>query len=1686
MRLRFKNSKILAVLVTALFLCSLFPGYGFAEESGDPSQPIVTEYQLPGQENPDGITDGNPQDNPEGTEGDDPQSPGGNPEGTEGDDPQNNPGENPEGTEGADPQDNPGDDPEGTEGADPQDNPGENPEGTPGNNLLAGIPDVSVLVLKHVVQTLDGQTIEKVVEIPDVALGSVIAGIDYSVQDLPEGLIFTGSIPEFLAIQAGDNQIILNYQELPLPEGQVPEEIKESPGQLGEDEMEPYFSDVWLDFSPVSNNKTQQSMRMAAPSNRAFSLSTLSSQPLAPGEVKASKDAEWHDYDNRIAWIKLSVQGQPVAIGADVVLVVDNSGSMAGSDGKVRDCSGQLINPVKTGTDSWSTGIFGSKQWESETYQGVCSECGKTVEYTITRSRVWAFGWGSWSDWSTPNTNHSIYRIDIAKQAAASFVGTVLGDDNPNGNQVALVPFSSSDYGNHLNGVGFQDSVAGLTDSINAMYAEGGTNYTQALALAKTYIDGRSDQDRPAYVVFVSDGAPGKSGNSPNDPNWNGIYQANQLKNAGVTIYSVGIALSQSNAQALTALATVENGSPLYQNVQNINDLSSVLTKIAGSIKNAGTEALLTDEINTEYFDLLSGTAEYPLPAGVTVESGGIVQWNIGAITADLKEIVLYVKLKDAYANVGNLYDTNSDVYLSYTNADGEDAQKTKQEIGDPNVVVEAVVYTVTFQAGANGSLTGTTSYPNILEGTTWATAVPTVPTPVPDAGYSFTGWTPYFPATVTENATYTANFAEDADVTINYEAATGGSVSLASEDVAPATGTAEGSTATAAAGYSFVNWTDEDDNVVGTDAEFTPAKNSAGVYEAATYTANFAEDADVTINYAATTGGSVSLASETLAPATGVAQGSTATAATGYHFVNWTKDGVEVNTDATFVPAKVSGLNVAATYTANFAEDADVTINYAATTGGSVSLASETLAPATGVAQGSTATAATGYHFVNWTKDGVEVNTDATFVPAKVSGLNVAATYTANFAEDADVTINYAATTGGSVSLTSEDVAPATGTAQGSTATAAAGYSFVNWTDEDDNVVGTDAEFTPAKNSAGVYEAATYTANFAEDADVTINYAAATGGSVSLASETLAPATGVAQGSTATAAAGYHFVNWTKDGVEVSTDATFVPAKVSGLNVAATYIANFVPVYNVIYHANGGTGYPSDDTNYHEGEWVDVISGVNRESYAFAGWNTQADGSGDHYMQWGGFYMPAHNVNLYAQWTQAVDDQYRTAKNTLLEVAAPGVLSNDGYVPFEYLSVGKLTDTEHGTLSFNPDGSFTYEPENGFVGTDSFFYEISAMQPMVYSLEGDNGDNGMEEEWDNPDDPLIAKVTITVYGNAPVAANDSYNTNRNATLTIAAPGILANDSDAEGDSLAAVLVNSTSNGTLTLNADGSFTYVPNSNYVGTDSFTYKANDGIDDSNTATVTINVRRPSGGGGGGGGGTTTEEIVVEPEATLVPLNTEDHFAYMAGYPDNTLRPEGKVTREEVAAVFFRLLDDTYRATVKTDVNNFSDVATDRWSNTQISTLAAVGIITGYPDGTFRPGNTITRAELATIASKFDELSPFEANNFSDIAGHWANQYINSASQKGWVSGYEDGTFKPEQAITRAEFMTLVNNVLGRKVLEENILPEAKQFPDLSSDAWYYEAAQEAINSHYYERENPTDYEVWTELYDTNIDL
>lgn len=237
-----------------------------------------------------------------------------------------------------------------------------------------------------------------------------------------------------------------------------------------------------------------------------------------------------------------------------------------------------------------------------------------------------------------------------------------------------------------------------------------------------------------------------------------------------------------------------------------------------------------------------------------------------------------------------------------------------------------------------------------------------------------------------------------------------------------------------------------------------------------------------------------------------------------------------------------------------------------------------------------------------------------------------------------------------------------------------------------------------------------------------------------------------------------------------------------------------------------------------------------------------------------------------------------------------------------------------------------------------------------------------------------------------------------------------------------------------------------------------------------TVTIKADRQSTGGGGGGGGSTP---VVKPE-----LEKGDHFAYIVGYEDETVRPGNDITRAEVATIFFRLLTEESRDEFFSDTNSFSDISADAWYNNAVSTLTNAGIISGYPDGTFRPDAAITRAELAAIASRFDELSGGESR-LTDISGHWAEDYINSAYSKGWVDGYPDGTFRPDQNITRAEVMTLVNRVLERAVDIDGMLEDMITWKDNQPDSWFYEAVQEATNSHDYSREEGEEFETWTEI-------
>lgn len=214
---------------------------------------------------------------------------------------------------------------------------------------------------------------------------------------------------------------------------------------------------------------------------------------------------------------------------------------------------------------------------------------------------------------------------------------------------------------------------------------------------------------------------------------------------------------------------------------------------------------------------------------------------------------------------------------------------------------------------------------------------------------------------------------------------------------------------------------------------------------------------------------------------------------------------------------------------------------------------------------------------------------------------------------------------------------------------------------------------------------------------------------------------------------------------------------------------------------------------------------------------------------------------------------------------------------------------------------------------------------------------------------------------------------------------------------------------------------------------------------------------------------DNTVEIPDEDALGLNTDDHFAYIIGYPDGTVQPNGQITRAEATTIFFRLLTEESRSANLTKTNGYTDVAFDAWYNTAVSTMTKAGIVDGYPDGTFRPDAPITRAEMAKIISLFAKLDKSESR-FSDIAGHWAEAYIRLAAGNGWIAGYPDGTFGPQRNITRAETATMINRVLDRVPSEESHLLSRgvmQIWPDANPGDWFYLAMQEATNSHDYER-------------------
>ena len=508
----------------------------------------------------------------------------------------------------------------------------------------------------------------------------------------------------------------------------------------------------------------------------------------------------------------------------------------------------------------------------------------------------------------------------------------------------------------------------------------------------------------------------------------------------------------------------------------------------------------------------------------------------------------------------------------------------------------------------------------------------------------------------------------------------------------------------------------------------------------------------------------------------------------------------------------------------------------------------------------------------------------------------------------------------------------------------------------------------------------------------------------------------------------------------------------------------------------------------------------------------------------------------------QLLNDSLVEGSTDALKSAIVDEAANDGSVTiteeyqfdFRYLD---LVDTSNGNAYATTDKPLEiYWPYPDGTNQDTTFYiahfdgldrefdpnnlenELNGAELKIYSANTDNSDLKLENTEQGIKISTSTFSPFVLVYNQKDAAAPSLTVDKELTaVNDKAPGSSVSVGDTltytitvknNGNvDLTNVSVKDTFNGKGTLNFAASDDYTATNNNDGTYTITLNSNLAVDNSVKITATYKVLRGDANGtltnavsvtGKTTDGTEiptpggdTEETPVNPyhppirppeDPDKPELNTEDHYAYIVGYEDGSIQPEGDITRAEVATIFFRLLTDESRNEYWSQTNPYSDVSADDWFNNAVSTLTNAGVLDGYEDGTFKPNGNITRAEFATITARFFEATYDGENLFPDIEGHWAQDYINEAANAGIVNGYEDGTFRPQQYITRAEAVTMVNRTIERHPDADHLLDDMITWPDNPETAWYYEQIQEATNSHEYtmntdDEQNP--YEIWTKL-------
>ena len=532
----------------------------------------------------------------------------------------------------------------------------------------------------------------------------------------------------------------------------------------------------------------------------------------------------------------------------------------------------------------------------------------------------------------------------------------------------------------------------------------------------------------------------------------------------------------------------------------------------------------------------------------------------------------------------------------------------------------------------------------------------------------------------------------------------------------------------------------------------------------------------------------------------------------------------------------------------------------------------------------------------------------------------------------------------------------------------------------------------------------------------------------------------------------------------KLENDGYHVDGYLKGVSIQLKYIDTF----------GGTTTEVKSVPNLKSGDTVTIesqnIITADRTGWTFEGWTTNADGTGKLY-EAGDEEILITSTSLYAKWTNTytVVTHFKDAEGTEqknLEQTRENLTGTSGKLLKDLVVKPDLKKIQ-GTYVYVPsETSYSVDKvDKGKVG-DATFTEANTVIHQYYYLDktGKTDEKGKDtNEPNNYPDAWEYKATFIV-------KNGQWDTNpTGGSDTIVK--YLPTKNITTGESIPAKLSNVPTAGNT-----------PDSHYKA-GSWDPKPNEGdvITKDMTYTYTYSWRSS---GGSGGSNRPKPPVVEIPDDVPTGLNGKDHYAYIIGYGNNDVRPQNNITRAEVATIFFRLLTDETRTANMTKSNGYNDVKDGDWFCCAVSTLSKMGIIKGYEDGSFKPNDPISRAEFAAIAARFDPDGDKTPASFADVTSHWAKDEISIAANHGWIKGYEDGSFKPDQKITRAETMTLVNRVLNR-------LPEAKD--DLHKDmktwvdnmdetAWYYLAVQEATNSHYFKNKTGTKFEQWTDLRDT----